>query len=200
MAPTGSSVTGGPIVVLREGTRRIQGRAARESTIPVGRPVANAVRTTLEPRGMDKMLVDSSWNVGITTDGATILDEMDVDHPGAQTIVEVAETQEEEVGDCTTTTAVLAGQLVVKAEDLLDEDVAPTTVVEGCQEASRLVLAAIDDHLIEVDDLLATVAAASMTGQRTGSGSTVRRSGSSPASARAPARRPWWRVAPSPKR
>jgi thermosome len=121
---------------------------------------------------MDKMLVDSTGNVVITNDGATILDEMDVDHPGAQMIVEVAETQEEEVGDGTTTAAVLAGQLLVKAEDLLDDDVAATTIVEGYQEAARLAMAAIDEHLIDVDvddDLLATVAAASMTGKGTGS-------------------------------
>ena len=172
MATTRSGMGGGPIFVLREGTRRTQGRAARDSNILAGRAVANAIRTTLGPRGMDKMLVDSTGNVVITNDGATILDEMDVDHPGAQMIVEVAETQEDEVGDGTTTAAVLAGQLLVKAEDLLDEDVVPTTIIEGYQEAAHLAMAAIDEHLIDVevdDDLLATVAAASMTGKGTGS-------------------------------
>jgi thermosome len=121
---------------------------------------------------MDKMLVDTGGNVVVTNDGATILDEMDVEHPGAEMIVEVAETQEAEIGDGTTTAAVLAGQLLVEAQELLDEDVAPTTIVEGYQAAADLALSAIDDHLIDVDvddDLLATVAAASMTGKGTGS-------------------------------
>jgi len=172
MALTRSGTVGGPTYVLREGTRRTQGRAAGDSNVLAGRAVANAVRTTLGPRGMDKMLVDATGTVVITNDGATILDEMDVDHPGARMVVAVAEAQEAAVGDGTTTAAVLAGQLLVAAADLFDEGVAPTTIVEGYQEAARLALAAIDANLLTDDvddDLLATVAASSMTGKGTGS-------------------------------
>jgi thermosome len=120
---------------------------------------------------MDKMLVDSSGNVVITNDGVTILDEMDIEHPAAQMIVEVAETQEEEVGDGTTTAAVLTGELLAKAEDLLENDLHPTIVVEGYRRAAALAQEAIDGQLLDVDlddDLLEQVAESSMTGKGTG--------------------------------
>jgi thermosome len=115
--------------------------------------------------------VDSTGNVVITNDGATILNEMDIEHPAAQMIVEVASTQEEEVGDGTTTASVLAGQLLAKAEDLLEDDVHPTTIVEGYHEASQLALEAIEDVTLDEeldDDLLESVAESSMTGKGTG--------------------------------
>jgi thermosome len=120
---------------------------------------------------MDKMLVDSSGTVVITNDGATILDEMDIDHPAAQMIVEVAETQEEAVGDGTTTAAVLVGELLLRAEDLLEDELHPTVVVEGYAEAARLAATAIDEQVIDGDidtDLLEAVAESSMTGKGTG--------------------------------
>jgi len=120
---------------------------------------------------MDKMLVDASGTVVVTNDGATILGEMDIEHPAAQMIVEVAESQEESVGDGTTTAAVLAGELLVRAEDLLDGDLHPTVVVEGYDEAAGVALAAIDELALgeELDDeLLASVAESSMTGKGTG--------------------------------
>ena len=160
-----------PLYVLSEDSSRTRGRAAQDSNVAAGKAVAEAVRTTLGPRGMDKMLVDSTGTVVITNDGATILDEMDIDHPAAQMIVEVAESQEEVVGDGTTTAAVLVGELLSRAEDLLDDDVHPTVIVEGYAEAARLANEAIDDVVVDGeldDDLLASVAESSMTGKGTG--------------------------------
>jgi thermosome len=160
-----------PIFILSEGSQVTRGQSAQESNIRAGKAVANAVRTTLGPRGMDKMLVDSGGDVVITNDGATILQEMDIEHPAAQMIVEVAETQEEEVGDGTTTAAVLAGELLAHAEDLLENDLHPTVIVEGYYEAARLAQEAIDEQLLEADlddELLTQVAESSMTGKGTG--------------------------------
>ncbi|MFW6382679.1 MAG: thermosome subunit alpha [Haloferacaceae archaeon] len=164
-----------PLFILSEDSQRTSGDAAQESNIRAGKAVANAVRTTLGPRGMDKMLIDSSGTVVVTNDGATILDEMDIEHPAAQMIVEVAETQEEEVGDGTTTAAVLTGELLARAEDLLEDDLHPTVIVEGYYEAARLAQEAIEESVIDGsdggeldDDLLASVAETSMTGKGTG--------------------------------
>jgi thermosome len=160
-----------PIYVLSESSQVTRGRTAQESNIRAGKAVANAVRTTLGPRGMDKMLVDSGGDVVITNDGATILGEMDIEHPAAKMIVEVAETQEEEVGDGTTTAAVLAGELLAQAEDLLENDLHPTVIVEGYDRAMELALDAVDDQVLDVeldDDLLEQVAESSMTGKGTG--------------------------------
>ena len=166
-----ASRTHQPLYVLSEDSERTRGRAAQESNVAAGKAVAEAVRTTLGPRGMDKMLVDSSGTVVITNDGATILDEMDIDHPAAQMMVEVAETQEEAVGDGTTTAAVLVGELLSRAEDLLEDELHPTVVVEGYAEAARLAATAIDEQVIDGDidtDLLEAVAESSMTGKGTG--------------------------------
>ncbi len=162
---------GQPMFILSEDSQRTEGRDAQSSNIMAGKAVAESVRTTLGPRGMDKMLVDSGGEVVITNDGATILEEMDIEHPAAQMIVEVAETQEAEVGDGTTTAAVIAGNLLGEAEDLLDQDVHATTIVEGYHEAARIALEAIDDQVLDVEvdhDLLAEVAESSMTGKGTG--------------------------------
>lgn len=160
-----------PLYILAEGTNRTHGRSAQDSNIRAGKAVAEAVRTTLGPRGMDKMLVDSSGEVVITNDGATILEKMDIEHPAAQMLVEVSQTQEEEVGDGTTTAAVLTGELLAHAEDLLDDDLHPTVIVEGYTEAARIAQDAIDDMVLDVtldDDLLRKVAESSMTGKGTG--------------------------------
>ena len=162
---------GQPLFILNEDTQRTRGKDAQSSNITAGKAVSEAVRTTLGPRGMDKMLVSDSGDVVITNDGATILQEMDIEHPAAQMIVEVAETQENEVGDGTTTASVLAGQLLAQAEDLIDDDIHPTTIVEGYREASRLALDAIEAETLTDeldDDVLASVAESSMTGKGTG--------------------------------
>ena len=118
-------LAGTPILILKEGTERTKGREAQSRNILAAKAIASAVRTTLGPKGMDKMLVDSMGDVVITNDGATILKEIDVEHPAAKMIVEVAKAQDNEVGDGTTTAVVLAGELLRKAEELLDQEVHP---------------------------------------------------------------------------
>ena len=162
---------GQPLFVLSEDSQRTSGKDAQSSNITAGKAVAESVRTTLGPRGMDKMLVSDSGDVVITNDGATILQEMDIDNPTAEMIVEVAETQEDEVGDGTTTAGVLSGQLLAQAEDLLEQDVHPTTIVEGYSAAADIARDAVEEMTLseEVDDdLLESVAESSMTGKGTG--------------------------------
>jgi thermosome len=125
-----------PIFILREGSKRTHGSDAQHNNILAAKAVAEAVRTTLGPKGMDKMLVDSLGDVVITNDGATILKEMDIEHPGAKMIVEVAKTQDAEVGDGTTTAVVLAGEFLKKAEDLLESGVHPTVIASGYRLAA----------------------------------------------------------------
>ncbi len=126
---------GTPILVLKEGTERERGKGATTNNIAAARAVADAVRSTLGPRGMDKMLVDSMGDITITNDGVTILKEVDVEHPAAKMIVEVAKTQDQQCGDGTTTAVVLAGELLKRSESLLEQNVHPTVIVRGFQQA-----------------------------------------------------------------
>ena len=126
-----------PVVILKEGTQRSTGRDAQRNNLLAAKIVAETVRTTLGPRGMDKMLVSTIGDVVITNDGATIMKELDVQHPAAKMLVEVAKTQDNEVGDGTTTAVVLTGELLDKAEKLLDKDVHPTVIVEGYKKAAE---------------------------------------------------------------
>ncbi len=130
------SMSGIPVLILKEGSERTRGRDAQRSNIMAARVIAEAVRTTLGPRGMDKMLVDSLGDITITNDGATILDEIDVQHPAAKMMVEVAKAQDDEVGDGTTTAVIIAGELLKKAEDLLDQKIHPTMIVSGYKKAA----------------------------------------------------------------
>ncbi len=125
-----------PVLILKEGTQRTQGRDAQRNNILAAKVVAETVRTTLGPRGMDKMLVSGIGDVVITNDGATIMKELDIQHPAAKMLVEVAKTQDNEVGDGTTTAVVLTGELLEKAEALLDKDIHPTVIVEGYKKAA----------------------------------------------------------------
>jgi len=125
-----------PVLVLKEGTGRTTGRDAQRNNIQAAKIVAETVKTTLGPRGMDKMLVSSIGDVTITNDGATILKELDVQHPAAKMLVEVAKTQDNEVGDGTTTSVILAGELLAKAENLIDENIHPTVIIDGYKKAS----------------------------------------------------------------
>ncbi len=170
MSESSQRMGGRPLFILSEDSERTTGQDAQSSNITAGKAVAQSVRTTLGPRGMDKMLVSSAGDMVITNDGATILDEMDIEHPAAQMIVEVAQTQEEEVGDGTTSAAILAGQLLIEAEELLQQDVHASTVVEGYHEAAKIAKETIDAHVVdaEVDEeLLIDVAISSMTGKGT---------------------------------
>ncbi len=138
---------GTPILVLKEGTERERGKGATANNIAAARAVADAVRSTLGPRGMDKMLVDSMGDITITNDGVTILKEVDVEHPAAKMLVEVAKTQDQQCGDGTTTAVVLAGELLKRSEYLLEQNVHPTVITRGfqlaVQEARRLLEADI---------------------------------------------------------
>lgn len=129
-------LAGQPVLILKEGSTRNRGRDAQRSNITAAIIVSEVVKTTLGPRGMDKMLVDSLGDVTVTNDGATVLDEIDVQNPAAKMMVEVAKTQDDEVGDGTTTAVVLAGELLKRAQNLLDDTVHPTTIVAGYKKAA----------------------------------------------------------------
>ncbi|MEE9151057.1 MAG: thermosome subunit beta [Thermoplasmata archaeon] len=126
-----------PILVLKEGTTREKGKGAQGNNIAAAKAVADAVRSTLGPRGMDKMLVDSMGDAVITNDGVTILKEIDIEHPAAKMMVEVAKTQDEECGDGTTTAVILAGELLKKSEDLLDQNIHSTIISSGYRMAAK---------------------------------------------------------------
>ncbi len=125
-----------PILVLKEGTKRERGKGAQFNNIAAAKAVADAVRSTLGPRGMDKMLVDSMGDVVITNDGVTILKEIDIEHPAAKMLVEVAKTQDEECGDGTTTAVIFAGELLKKSEDMIESNIHPTIIVGGYRMAA----------------------------------------------------------------
>jgi len=141
---------GTPILILREGTSRSRGREAQRANMMAARIVAEAVKSALGPKGMDKMLVDSMGDVTITSDGRTVLDEMDIQHPAAKMMVEVAKTQDDEVGDGTTTSVITAGELLAKAEDLIEKRVHPTVIIDGYRKAAEKALEALDKIAISV--------------------------------------------------
>ncbi|HJJ55368.1 MAG TPA: thermosome subunit alpha [Methanocorpusculum sp.] len=160
---------GQPILILKEGGQRTRGREAQNMNIAAAKAVAGAVRTTLGPKGMDKMLVDTIGDVVITNDGVTILKEMDIEHPAAKMMVEVAKTQDDEVGDGTTTAVVLAGELLKKAEDLLEQDVHPTVITQGYRQAAEEAKKIINNVAISVKPndtkMLSMIAGTAMTGK-----------------------------------
>jgi len=155
-----------PVLILKEGSSRSRGRAAQRNNIMAARMIAEAVKSALGPKGMDKMLVDSLGDVTITSDGRTILDEMEVEHPAAKMMVEVAKTQDEEVGDGTTTSVIVAGELLGKAEELIDKNVHPTVIIDGYRKAAEKALEVLEEIAIPVNpldrDFLKKVAMTSM--------------------------------------
>ncbi len=158
-----------PIFILPEGYQRTLGRDAQRNNIAAAKQVAETVRTTLGPKGMDKMIVDSLGDITITNDGVTILEEMGIEHPAAKMLVEVAKTQEDQVGDGTTTAVVIAGELLKNAESLLEKDIHPTVIAKGyrmaAEEAHRI-LNEIAETITEKDDLiLQRIAITAMTGK-----------------------------------
>lgn len=158
-----------PIFILPEDTKRTTGRDAQRNNIAAAKAVAQTVRTTLGPKGMDKMIVDGMGGIIITNDGVTILNEMNIEHPAAKMIVEVAKTQEDNVGDGTTTAVVLAGELLKKAEDLLDQDIHPAVLARGYRiaenEAQKLLLKMAENISIEDESVLKDIAVTAMTGK-----------------------------------
>ena len=151
MATMPVSASGTPVLILKEGSSRSRGRDAQRNNIMAAKAVAEVIKSSLGPRGMDKMLVDSLGDVVITNDGATILKEMEVEHPAAKMMVEVSKTTDTEVGDGTTSAAVLAGELLKKAEDLLDDDIHPSIIVEGYEMAATKALEFMKEIAITVN-------------------------------------------------
>ena len=141
-----------PILVLKEGTSETKGKDAKRNNVTGAKLVAEIVRTSLGPRGMDKMLVDSLGDVTITNDGATILKEINVQHPAAKMMVEVSKSVDNEVGDGTTSSVILAGALIEKAEELIDKQVHPTVIVDGYQNASEKALDILKENIAIVSN------------------------------------------------
>ncbi|MCG2892652.1 MAG: TCP-1/cpn60 chaperonin family protein [Vulcanisaeta sp.] len=164
-----AQIGGVPVLVLKEGTQRAFGKEAMRINIMVAKAIAEVMKSTLGPKGMDKMLIDSLGDITITNDGATILDEMDVQHPIGKLLVEIAKTQDDEVGDGTTTAVILAGALLEEAEKLLDKNIHPTVIISGFKKA----LDVATEHLrkiavpIQRDDvnMLKKIAATAMHGK-----------------------------------
>ncbi|MGB1366112.1 MAG: thermosome subunit alpha [Candidatus Poseidoniaceae archaeon] len=160
-----------PIFILKEGTQRTRGRSAQSNNIAAAKAVADSVRSTLGPKGMDKMLVDSMGDVVITNDGATILKEMDIEHPAAKMIIEVAKTQEQHCYDGTTSAVVLSGELLKRSEDLIEQNVHPTVICEGFRLAAEKAISLLESHGISTegnDEVLLEVAKTALTGKSAG--------------------------------
>ena len=166
MATVQTTAGGMPVLILREGTKENKGREAQKNNIAAAKLIAGLVKTCLGPRGMDKMLVDSIGDATITNDGATILKEMDVEHPAAKMMVEIAKSVDNEVGDGTTSSVVFAGALLEKAEDLINKHVHPSVIIDGYYAASEQALKLLQQIAVKVNledkELLIKVARTSM--------------------------------------
>jgi len=173
MAYLTQTQSGQPVLILKEGTSRSRGKEAQKNNIMAAKIIAEAIRSTLGPRGMDKMLVDSLGDITITNDGAAILNEIDVEHPAAKMMVEIAKTQDDMVGDGTTTAVVLSGELLKKAEELLEQNIHPTLIVSGYRKAVEKAMEVLDNisEAVKVDDkeTLKKVAITSMSSKGVGS-------------------------------
>src|ERR687884_769972 len=142
---------GMPVLILKEGTKESKGREAQKNNITAAKLIAELVKTSLGPRGMDKMLVDTLGDVTITNDGATILKEIDVQHPAAKMMVEVAKSVDNEVGDGTTSVVILAGALIDKAEELVGKDVHPTIIVDGYRKSATKAIEILNTMAQKID-------------------------------------------------
>jgi len=158
-----------PIYIMPEDSKRTTGKDAQRNNIAAAKAVAQCVRTTLGPKGMDKMIVDAAGDVIVTNDGVTILKEMQIEHPAAKMVVEVAQTQEDAVGDGTTTAVIIAGELLKRAEELLDQNIHPTMLAKGYRlaevESQRLLKLIAEPISIENNELLRNIAITAMTGK-----------------------------------
>ncbi len=151
MSQVGTTPEGVPIILLKEGTRQSRGRDAQRNNIRAAKLIAEIIQSSLGPRGMDKMLVDSLGDITITNDGATILKEIDVQHPAAKMMVEVAKATDSEVGDGTTSAVVLAGALLEKAESLIDDEIHPVIIAEGYKKASKKAIEFLSEITINIE-------------------------------------------------
>ena len=172
MAYLTTTASGQPVLILKEGTTRSKGREAQKNNIMAARVIGEVLKTTLGPRGMDKMLIDNLGDITITNDGAAILNEIEVEHPAAKMMVEIAKTQDDMVGDGTTTAVVLAGELLKKAEDLLDQNIHPTIIVSGYRKAAQKAIEIVNKIAIPVEiedrETLKKVALTSMASKAVG--------------------------------
>ncbi|HEX2615585.1 MAG TPA: TCP-1/cpn60 chaperonin family protein, partial [Nitrososphaera sp.] len=150
MASIQTTAGGMPVLILREGTKESKGKEAQRNNITAAKLIAEIVKTSLGPRGMDKMLVDSLGDVTITNDGATILKEIDVQHPAAKMMVEVAKSVDNEVGDGTTSSVVFAGALLERAEELVNKDVHPSVIADGYNAAAEQALKLLEKIAVKV--------------------------------------------------
>jgi len=148
-----AQLSGTPVLILKEGTSRTRGKSAQQNNIMAGIVISDAVKSTLGPRGMDKLLVDSLGDVTITNDGASILKEIDVQHPAAKMLVEVAKSQDQETGDGTTTSVIIAGELLKRAQDLLEKKIHPTILVGGYQKAAEEATKILKDMAISMEGM-----------------------------------------------
>ncbi|HJW65961.1 MAG TPA: thermosome subunit beta, partial [Candidatus Bathyarchaeia archaeon] len=175
MAYLTTTGSGQPVLILKEGTTRNRGKEAQRNNIMAARVIGEVLKTTLGPRGMDKMLIDSLGDITITNDGAAILKEIDVEHPAAKMMVEISKTQDDMVGDGTTTAVVLASELLKKAEELLDQNIHPTILVSGYRKAAQKAIETINKIAVTVniDDrkTLLKVALTSISGKAVGGAS-----------------------------
>jgi archaeal chaperonin len=166
MASIQTTPGGMPVLILKEGTRESKGREAQKNNLTAAKLIAEIVKTSLGPRGMDKMLVDNLGDVTITNDGATILKEIDVQHPAAKMMVEVAKSVDNEVGDGTTSSVVFAGALLEKAEELLNKDVHPSIIVDGYNAAAEQALNLLEKIAVQINvadkDVLTKIARTTM--------------------------------------
>ena len=173
MAYLTTTGSGQPVLILKEGTTRSRGKEAQRNNIMAAQVIGEVLKTTLGPRGMDKMLVDSLGDITITNDGAAILKEIDVEHPAAKMMVEIAKTQDDMVGDGTTTTVILASELLKKAEELLDQNIHPIILVSGYRKASQKAIEIINklSTPLDINDrkTLLKVALTSMSSKSVGS-------------------------------
>ncbi len=151
MAYLTTTNSGQPVLILKEGTTRSRGKEAQKNNIMAARVIGEVLKTTLGPRGMDKMLIDNLGDITITNDGATILNEIEVEHPAAKMMVEIAKTQDDMVGDGTTTAVVLASELLKKAEELLEQNIHPTILVSGYRKAAQKAIETVAKIAITVD-------------------------------------------------
>jgi len=167
-------IGGTPILVMSEDTERQRGKGAQGSNIAAGEQVAEIVKTTLGPKGMDKMLVDEIGDIVVTNDGATILEKMDIEHPAGKMLVEVSQTQDTETGDGTTTAVVIAGELLGQAKELLDQDIHPSLIIKGYkiaqEKAIKYLKEASQEVTIEDEDILQNVCSTSMKSKGTAIG------------------------------
>jgi thermosome len=172
MAYLTTTGSGQPVLILKEGTTRNRGKEAQRNNIMAARVIGEVLKTTLGPRGMDKMLIDSLGDITITNDGAAILKEIDVEHPAAKMMVEISKTQDDMVGDGTTTAVVLASELLKKAEELLDQNIHPTILVSGYRKATQKAIEVINKVAVNVDikdrKTLLKVALTSISGKAVG--------------------------------